>query len=137
MDAKKVVIIENNPKLAQILFGIFANKGYHTTYATNGLDGVEKACEAIPNLIVLDPAITDINGCHVYRLLKDDPRFADTPILVLIESERDKLRLWGITSQIEQNIVKFTTEDELKESIDQLLQKFEKQATANKFQTQS
>lgn len=137
MDTKKVVIIEDNAKLAQMLSRIFAGNGYNAIYAANGLDGVEKVCEENPDFIALDPAITDINGCHVYRLLKNDPRFVDTPILILIESERDRLRLRGIKPQIEQNIIKFTSEDELKEDITRLLERFGKRTAVNKFQVQS
>ncbi len=137
MDAKKVVIIESNPNLAQILSGIFADKGYHTIYAVNGLDGIEKVFAEVPDFIVLDPAVTDINGCHVYRLLKDDPRFLDTPILILIEGERDRFRLWGAEPEIEQNIVQFTTKDELEENINQVIKEFEKQTAVNKFQIQN
>ncbi len=137
MDVKKVVIIEDNPKLAQIVCGIFAEKGYHTIYAENGLDGIEKVYEELPDIVVLNPSVTDINGCHVYRVLKDDPRFIDTPILILIESERDGFRLWGVKPQIEQTIIKFTTEDELKENVFQILQVFEKRIELNRFQTQS
>jgi len=137
MNGKKAVIIEKNPQLAQILSDILTNKGYHAIYAENGLDGIEKVYEEIPDIIALDPAITDINGCCVYRVLKDDPKFVDIPILLLIENERDRSRLWGIGTDIEQNIITYTTEDELKKDIFDKLQKFEKELTTTKFQIQT
>lgn len=137
MDGKKVVIIEDNSKLARMLSDIFAKKGYETICAVNGLDGVEKVYEEDPDLILLDPAISDINGCHVYRLLKNGPRFIDTPILIIIENERDRFRLWGAKPEVKENIIRFTAEDELEEDIDQAIKVFEKQIVVNKFQTQS
>lgn len=142
MDEKKVVIIEHNPKLAQTVSNIFAGIGYCVHCAENGLDGIDKVYEENPVLIVLDPAVTDISGCNVHKLLKNDPKFADTPFLILIESERDrcmpyKCRLMGALPQIGQEIVKFTTEDELKKDLVGQIQKFEKRIAVNTIQTQS
>lgn len=137
MNGRKAVIIEKNLRLAQMLSEILTNKGYDAIHAQNGLDGIERVYEEIPDIIAIDPTVTDINGCCVYKLLRDDPKFIDTPILILIENERDRSRLWGISPQLEQNIVKFTTEDEFKKDIFEILQKSEKKVTASKFQIQT
>ena len=137
MEKKKVVIIENNPTVAQDISEAFSERDCLPLLATNGLDGIELVCQESPNLILLNPCITDINGGSVYKLLKDDPKNSDIPILICVTNERDMFRFCGMKQQPEENIVKFTTKADFKENIDKILKLLESRVLSNKFQLNS
>jgi diguanylate cyclase (GGDEF)-like protein len=137
MSTRKVVIIESNPTVAEDIANILVQKEYNVCYAKNGLDGIELICKEDPDLIVLNPAVTDITGSCVYKLVKDNPKYSDTPILIFIENERDMFRFWGMKPQIEQNRVKFTTKADLAENIEKTIKLIESRGVLSKFQLQS
>ena len=137
MDKKKVVIIETNPATSQDISDIFSEIDYRPLQAANGLDGIELVCEETPDLIVLNPSITGINGGSVYKLLKDNPKNSGIPILICVTSERDLFRFWGMKPQPEQNIIKFTTRADFKESVEKALKSLDEEVVLNKFQLHS
>ncbi|MDP3786400.1 MAG: diguanylate cyclase [Candidatus Omnitrophota bacterium] len=137
MSARKVVIIENNPATAEDIANIFTEKECNVLYAKNGLDGIELICQETPDLVVLNPSVTDITGSCVYKLIKDNPKTSDIPVLIFVENERDMFRFWGMKPQIEQNLVKFTTRENLAENIDKAIKLIEGRGVLSKFQIQS
>lgn len=137
MDRKKIVIIESDPERAREISDIFTGKGYDPFLASNGLSGIELSCEEIPDLILLNPAVTDINGSCVYKLLKDNPRCAEIPLLLCITNEKDIFRLWGMKMPSEENILKFTTKEDFEENVDNTLKILESRVASNKFQFHS
>lgn len=137
MDKKKVVIIENNPATSQDISDIFSEIDYRPLRADNGLDGIELVCEEAPDLIVLNPSITDINGGSVYKLLKDNPKNAGIPILICVTNGRDMFRFWGMKPQPEQNVIKFKTKSDFKENVEKALKLLEGQVLSSKFQLHS
>ncbi|HOX09976.1 MAG TPA: response regulator, partial [Candidatus Omnitrophota bacterium] len=84
MGSKKAVIIEQSQSIAQEISSVLSARDYTVLRASNGLDGIELICEETPDLILLNPAVTDINGLCIYKLLKDDPRTSDIPLLICI-----------------------------------------------------
>jgi PAS domain S-box-containing protein len=57
--------------------------GYNMVYARNGREAVEKAGETVPDLILMDIQMPEMNGMDAIRKLRTDPRFASTPIIAL------------------------------------------------------
>lgn len=137
MGTRQAVIIEGNPSVAEDIANILVEKDYNVFYAKNGLDGIDLICKESPDLIVLNPSVTDITGSRVYKLIKDNPKCSDIPILIFIESERDMFRFWGMKPQIGQNLVKFTTKAELAENIDKTIKMIEGRGALSKFRVQS
>ena len=91
MGTRKVVIIENNPATAEDIANIFTEREYNILYAKNGLDGIELICQETPDLIVLNPSVTDITGSCVYKLVKDNPKSSDIPVLIFVRSEERRV----------------------------------------------
>jgi diguanylate cyclase (GGDEF)-like protein len=137
LDKKKAVIIEQNANIAQDISSVLAGKDYSVLWASNGLDGIELICEETPDLILLNPAVTDINGFCVYKLLKDDPRTADIPLLICITNEREAYRSLGMKPQLGQSIIRFTGKNDFEANIDIAIDKLKGRVDTNKFQSQS
>ncbi len=68
--------------------------GFQTDFASNGNEGIAKARELKPDLIITDVMMPDLNGYEVTRQLRRETQFAVTPILILTAQSglQDKLK---------------------------------------------
>jgi two-component system, cell cycle response regulator len=80
---KKILIVEDEPDIAESLQARLALENYVVVIAKNGQEGVEQARSEKPDLILLDVMMPILNGYDVCNLLKSDKRTAHIPILVL------------------------------------------------------
>ena len=79
--AKKILIVEDNQHLREILASVLHTSGYAILEAATGAQGIEKAVAEKPNLIILDLDLPDITGIDAARTLKNNPTTADIPII--------------------------------------------------------
>lgn len=91
MERKKVLIVEDEKNIVDILRFNLMKEGYETLEATDGATGLTLALEKNPDLILLDLMLPVMNGFEVCRTLRDKGR--NTPVLILTarESENDKI----------------------------------------------
>jgi CheY-like chemotaxis protein len=78
---KKVLIVEDNRYLREILASILHSSGYVIMEAATGLQGVQIALAEQPTLILLDLDLPDITGIETARVLKENPLTTDIPII--------------------------------------------------------
>ena len=78
---KKVLIVEDNRYLREILASILHSSGYVIMEAATGLQGIEVALAEQPTLILLDLDLPDITGIETARVLKENPLTTDIPII--------------------------------------------------------
>ncbi len=64
---------------------------FHAVTAVDGLDAVAKAAEYLPDLILMDLAMPELDGRGATRRLKRDPRTCDIPVLVVTAETADDL----------------------------------------------
>jgi len=79
----KILIIDDDPDLVEALKIILKTGSYKVVSAFDGEEGLKKAKEENPDLIILDLLLPKGNGDVLCRELKGDSRYADVPILVL------------------------------------------------------
>ena len=79
----RVLVVDDEPDLIRILeFGLKA-AGYHVETASDGQEGLKKARELKPDIILLDLMLPKLDGYKVCRLLKFDERYKQIPIMIL------------------------------------------------------
>ena len=78
---KKLLIIEDNRHLREILASILHTSGYVIMEAATGLQGIETALAEQPGLILLDLDLPDISGIETARILKQNPVTTAIPIV--------------------------------------------------------
>ncbi|MFH0828563.1 MAG: response regulator [Candidatus Kerfeldbacteria bacterium] len=85
MDTKKIslLIVEDERMLAEMYATKFTMEGYSVERAYDGADGLKKAREMKPNVILLDIIMPKIDGFAVLKELRADPTFKKTPIILL------------------------------------------------------
>jgi signal transduction histidine kinase/CheY-like chemotaxis protein len=93
-----VLTIDDDPKTLSIIDEALSGGGYKVFNVSNGEDGVMAAIREIPDLIILDLMMPDMNGFEVINKLRADDRTASIPIVVITAmslSNEDKERLKG------------------------------------------
>jgi len=79
----RVLVVDDEPDLVRILeFGLKA-AGYEVMVAADGQEGLKKARELRPDIILLDLMLPKLDGYKVCRLLKFDERYKHIPIMIL------------------------------------------------------
>ena len=80
----KILIVDDDPDLMEGLTEILELKGYAVACARNGEEGLRKAHDERPDLMLLDVMMTtDSEGFEVARRLHDDPATKSLPIIIL------------------------------------------------------
>ncbi len=91
----KILIVEDDLDIAEMLNAYFRVQGYEVFTVNWGEDGVRAAQTVLPNLIILDIRLPDIDGFEVARRIRSDRRTNEIPIIFLTE-KRDRMdRLQG------------------------------------------
>ncbi|MCZ2127417.1 MAG: response regulator [Anaerolineales bacterium] len=92
----KILIVEDDPDVAEMLTAYFRTQDYEVFAANWGEDGVRSALQNSPNLVILDIRLPDIDGYEVARRLRTDRRTAEIPIIFLTEKRDRADRLQGL-----------------------------------------
>jgi len=78
---KRILVIDDLPENVFMLQDRLEHEGYKVLTAYNGKSGIEKAQNEVPDLILLDVMMPDINGFEVCKTLVSDSRTSDIPII--------------------------------------------------------
>jgi len=82
----RILVIDEDALLRANLHRLLALEGHVVVEAQGGLDGVERAYEHPPDLVLCDLVMPDLDGLAVMRLLRADPRTSRVPIVVVTGS---------------------------------------------------
>ena len=80
---KRVLIVEDEPDIREAMAETIADAGYEVLTATNGKEGLQKALEEKPDLILLDLIMPIMNGNEALEKLRQDPWGRNAKVLVL------------------------------------------------------
>jgi CheY-like chemotaxis protein len=80
---KRVLIVEDNEMNRDALSRRLRRQGYAVLLAVAGLDGLQRAHETLPDLILMDLGMPDIDGWECARRLKTAAATSDIPIIAL------------------------------------------------------
>ncbi|NJN80749.1 MAG: response regulator, partial [Anaerolineales bacterium] len=68
---------------SHIISGYFFDHGYQVIVAHNGFEALARVEETLPNIILMDIQMPKLDGLETMRRLREDSRFASTPIIAL------------------------------------------------------
>ncbi|MBD2171183.1 PAS domain S-box protein [Nostoc sp. PCC 7120 = FACHB-418] len=94
----KVLVVEDDPDLAQVLIAMFNRHGISTFYAQTGREAIQISQNIIPDFLVLDLGLPECDGFAVVDWLRQYQRLYHVPLVVytardLDESDRQRLKL--------------------------------------------
>ena len=79
---KKALVVDDNPDMLKVLEFQMEVMGFSVITANNGKEGVKKAMEEVPNLILMDIMMPVMDGRDATRLIRSNPETQNIPILV-------------------------------------------------------
>ena len=80
---EKILIIEDEADLVKGLKLNLADEGYEVDWAADGREGLRRALEEAPDIVILDLMLPGMNGLEVCRRLKQDPKLRPIPVVML------------------------------------------------------
>jgi len=81
--ARKVLVIEDHAPTLELMKVVLQAGGYEVTAALDGQLGLQKAAAELPDLVLLDVMMPELNGFEVCRRLKADPRTKPIPVIMV------------------------------------------------------
>lgn len=101
----KILIIEDNVDVLNFIEGCLRGQ-YEIVKAINGKDGIEKAVDIIPDIIISDVMMPLMDGYEVCQRLKSDPRTNHIPIVLLTAKADDESKLAGLEHGADEYLIK-------------------------------
>ena len=120
---KKILIVEDEESLLKLESILLTTKGYLVQGTTTGLAALEAIAEDVPDLILLDVMLPELNGFEVCERLKADPKTRHIPIILLTARKTPEDVSRGEEVGADQYITKPFKSATVMETIDQLLNK--------------
>ncbi len=87
-----VLVVDDDPDILDALTTILSTQPYAIEEARDGVECLDKVRERIPDLIVLDLLMPKKDGFAVVRELRENPKFASIPVLILTSVREDASR---------------------------------------------
>ena len=103
---KKILIVDDEADIIEILQFILEAEGFKCITAFDGEEGLKLAREIHPDLIILDVMMPKINGYKISRLLKYDNKYKDIPILMITARSQEEDKIIGEETGADEYITK-------------------------------
>lgn len=120
-----VLIVEDNRDVVEYLVSIL-NHSYHILMAVNGKEGIEKALDAVPDIIICDVMMPEKDGFEVCRMLKEDFRTNHIPIILLTAKADMDSKITGLEKGADAYLIKPFHKKELHVRLDKLIESRQK-----------
>jgi signal transduction histidine kinase len=118
-----ILIIDDEPALRLGLAAKIKRQGYNVITASDGKDGMQKAKDVLPNLILSDVMMPPPNGFELRRLMSEDPELASIPFIFLTARSAVDDRVTSIRDGADDYITKPFITDELLARIEAVLRR--------------
>ncbi len=121
MNKGKILVVDDEVNITQILEFSIGSEGYEVITAANGEEAVDKARREQPDLVILDIMMPKIDGYEACRILKSNPLTKNIPVVLLTAKGRDIDKRLGFEVGATDYIVKPFSPSKLVDRIHELL----------------
>ena len=119
--AHKILIVDDDPDVVELLRLALEDSGYQVLSASNGIDALRKTQTLTPDLILLDLMLPEVNGFTICERLRNERATAQVPILILTALPGHFPRLAGMEAGANDFLNKPITIEALLSRVDLLL----------------
>ena len=116
-----VVVVDDDPDIRALVAMKLTNAGYSVTVESDGEAGLATALSEQPDLVVLDWMMPGLSGIEVCRALRDDPRTADTAVLLLTARAQEEDIERGFAAGADDYLIKPFSVRELASRVESIL----------------
>jgi CheY-like chemotaxis protein len=79
----KILVVDDDPDAVDTMAAILETRDYEVLTALSGVEGISKAREEKPNLIIMDVMMPKVDGFTVCKMIKEDEEIKDIPVILL------------------------------------------------------
>lgn len=116
-----ILIVDDSATERHFFSTVLEKNGHRVSQAHDGEEGVAKAKELTPDLILMDLVMPGLNGFQATRQLNQDETTTDIPIVIVSTKDQETDKVWATRQGATDYIVKPTKEKQLLKSINALL----------------
>jgi twitching motility two-component system response regulator PilH len=117
----RILIVDDSPSQLVGLKRIVEKLGHQVVTAEDGSAGVEAAKREIPDLILMDVVMPNLNGFQATRTISKDAKTSHIPIVLVTTKDQETDRVWGMRQGAKAYVTKPVNEGELIDTIKKLL----------------
>lgn len=117
----RILIVDDSPSQLAGICRIVEKLGHQTLTAQDGHAGVELATLDLPDLILMDVVMPNLNGFQATRSISRNEATRHIPVILVTTKNQETDRVWGMRQGARGYLTKPFTEKELAEAIDAVL----------------
>lgn len=122
VEQMRVVCIEDEPEMIDLVRLILSRKGFEVIGADGGVEGLQTVKREKPDLVLLDLMMPDMDGWEVYQQIKADEDLRGIPIVVVTAKAQSIDKVLGLhIAKVDDYITKPFGPQELLESVEKIL----------------
>ncbi len=121
---RHIVYVEDDVEMIELVKLILERKGYSVSGASGGQEGWEIIKSELPDLVLLDLMMPDVDGWEVFQLMRDEKTTSEIPVIVITAKAQNIDRVLGLhIAKVEDYITKPFKPEDLVESVERFLEK--------------
>jgi len=117
----RILIVDDSPTEIHVLKTMLEKHGFETVSAESGEEGVVKAAEEKPDMVLMDIVMPGMNGFQATRKISSTEETKDIPIIIVTTKDQETDRVWGLRQGAKDYLTKPVDENLLIEKIAALL----------------
>lgn len=121
----RILIVDDSPSQLAGIRRIVEKLGHEVLIAEDGAEGVERAKAELPDLILMDVVMPNLNGFQATRAITRDPLTKHIPVVMVTTKDQETDRVWGMRQGAKAYLSKPFTEQELTDAIATLMPRAE------------
>jgi len=119
---RKVVYIEDESEMIDLVRLILSRKGYEVIGANSGREGLDAIRQKLPDLVLLDLMMPDMDGWDVYQQMKSVEATREIPVIVITAKAQSIDKVLGLhIAKVDDYISKPFSPQELVESVEKVI----------------
>jgi DNA-binding response OmpR family regulator len=120
--SKKIVYVEDEMEMIDLVKLILNRKGYEVIGAAGGREGLDKIREVLPDLVLLDLMMPDIEGWDVYQQMRADDTTKQIPVIIVTAKAQNIDKVLGLhIAKVDDYISKPFSPQDLVTSVEKVL----------------
>ncbi len=122
MASIRVVCIEDEPEMVDLVRLILSREGFEVIGAPGGIEGLQTVEDLQPQLVLLDLMMPDMDGWEVYQRMKSNPSISNIPVIVVTARAQSIDKVLGLhIAKVDDYITKPFGPTELLKSVEKVL----------------
>jgi twitching motility two-component system response regulator PilH len=106
MPIKHILVVDDSPTERHLMTQLLQGAGYQVSTAEGGDEGVERAKQIKPDLVIMDVVMPGTNGFQATRALSRDEATKNIPVIICTTKSQETDKLWGMRQGAQDYVTK-------------------------------